>query len=89
MGNFNAGCDNLISKGLMEEEEETGRYNVNLFSGCSSGSEDKVVNKKGRKLISFYETLNLDVPNGRRESGVKTKMMFISKADSSVTDCIL
>lgn len=40
----------------MEEEEESGWYKDNLFSGSSRSSEDKVVIEGGRKLLSFCES---------------------------------
>jgi hypothetical protein len=86
MGDLNTRCGDLILRGLMEEEEkENGWYKDNSFSG-SSRSEDKVVNEEGRKLISFCETLNLEVLNGSREGDLESKMTFVSKAGASVID---
>jgi hypothetical protein len=64
IGDLNAGCD-LMPRGLIEEEEENGWYKDNSFA-VSSRSEDKVVNEEGRKLISFYKILNLEILNGSR-----------------------
>jgi hypothetical protein len=83
MGELNARSGDLIPRGLMEEEEENGWYKDNSFSGSSRGSEE------GRKLISFCETLNLEILNGNREGDVEGKMIFISKAGASVIDYIL
>jgi hypothetical protein len=72
MRDFNARCGDLMPRDLMEEKEENGWYNDNSFSGCSR-SKDKVVNEEGRKLISFCETLNLEILNGSREGDVEVK----------------
>jgi hypothetical protein len=89
MGDLNARCGDLISWGSMEEEEENGWYKDSSLSGSSRRSEDKAVNEEGRKLISFCETFNLEIPNGSRDGDVEGKMAFISKAGASVINYIL
>jgi hypothetical protein len=70
-------------------EEVNSWYRDDSFSGSSRRSKDKVLNDDGRKLISFCETLNLEILNGNREGDIPGKITFLAKTGASVIDYIL
>jgi hypothetical protein len=60
-------------------EEVNSWYRDDSFSRSGRRSKDKVLNDEGRKLISFCETLNLEILNGNREGDIPGKITFLTK----------